>query len=76
MILYICSETHMLYITYIDKIFTFLRTISFYEMCIPLKVFLNILVTPHSQPTSYVFKLYNVCNKSTPNTNKYIGFQV
>jgi len=64
----------MMYIAYIDKRFTFLCTISFYEMCIPSKVFLNINVTPRSQPTSYVFKLYNVCNTSTPNTNKYIWF--
>jgi len=76
MILYICSETHVLYIAYIDKRFAFLCSISFYEMCIPLKVFLNTNVTPHSQPTSYMFKLYNVCNTSTHNSHKYIGFQV
>lgn len=64
----------MLYISYIDKRFTFLFTISFYEMCITLKVFLNIIVTPQSQTTSYVFKLYNIYN--THNTHTYIGFQM
>jgi len=72
MILYICRETRMLYIAYIDKRFILLCTISFHELCIASKVFLNIIVTPQSQPTSYVFKLYVYIICNTHNTPTYI----
>jgi hypothetical protein len=77
MILYICREIHMLYIAYIDKGFIFLCTISFCELCILSKVFLNIIVTPQSQPTSYVFKLYVYIICNTHNIRIYfVGFQL
>ena len=71
--LYNCKETYTLFIAYIDNRFTLLCTVSFYELCVSLKVSLNVPLLQHSQPTSYVLKLYIICNTQK---HTYICFQM